>query len=275
MNELAKKLSLSVLLVVAIFSSWLEPLDSTAIMQVDDGMKRALASYAVARTLNAVISVAQGTEVSVQVGVGATFAPGQILDPVNDLVEQFGDWMLAASVAFGIMHILIKIGSFWLFSLLLTISASAWLSMRWRKKIAPAWLIRVVIILMFARFSIPVATVGNEYLFKQFLAAEYTQNQIAIQANSDEVSRLGNDNSQDTSKDIGSWDLLKQRAVEVMKIKERIDKFKQSASQIVEHVVRLIVVFILQTVIIPIGLLFMMYKLGVGMTRSIGRRNTP
>lgn len=105
-------IALSILLVVAVVFSWTRPLDATALTEVDEGFQRALASYAIARTLNAVISVAQGTEVSLQVGVGATFAPGQVLDPLNDLVEQFGDWMLAASVAFGIMHVLLEISSF-------------------------------------------------------------------------------------------------------------------------------------------------------------------
>lgn len=47
--------------------------------------------------------MAQGTEVAVEpAGVGVIFTPGQILDPVNDLLEQFSNLMLAASVAFGI-----------------------------------------------------------------------------------------------------------------------------------------------------------------------------
>ena len=44
--------------------------------QVDAGLKRALATYAAARALNAVISVAQGTEVALEPGgVGVVLAP--------------------------------------------------------------------------------------------------------------------------------------------------------------------------------------------------------
>jgi hypothetical protein len=81
-----------------------------------------------ARALNAVISVAQGTEVSLQpLGVGVTLAPGQLLDPVNDLVEKFSDLMLMASVAFGVQKVLISMGGYWLISLLLTFAAIGWL----------------------------------------------------------------------------------------------------------------------------------------------------
>lgn len=204
MNEKVKNISLSVVLGLAIAFSWAQPLDTAATTHVDDGLKRALTSYAISRTLNAVISVAQGTEVSVQVGVGATFAPGQILDPVNDLVEQFGDLMLAASVAFGIMHVVIKIGSFWLFSLLLTISASVWIWLRWRNISAPEWLSKALIVLLFVRFSIPIATAGNDWVFKQFMEPEFNQSLNVIRNNSDEISKTGNEiNPSNNSKDTG------------------------------------------------------------------------
>ena len=90
--------------------------------QVDAGLKRALVSFATAWALNGVISVAQGTEIALQpAGVGVTLAPGQLLDPVNNLVEQFAQLMLIASVALGVEKILIGIGSDWTMSLALTI----------------------------------------------------------------------------------------------------------------------------------------------------------
>src|SRR5690606_26053853 len=103
------------------------PLDNAATQQVNAGLQRALVSFATARALNAVISAAQGTEVSVQpLGVGLNFAPGQLLDPVNDLVEQFANLMLMASVAFGVQKILIVMGAYWLISLAFTAVALGW-----------------------------------------------------------------------------------------------------------------------------------------------------
>ena len=67
--------------------------------RLEQAFSRALIGYAIARGLNGAISVAQGTEVAVQpAGIGLNFAPGEILDPINDLVERFS-WimMLAAS----------------------------------------------------------------------------------------------------------------------------------------------------------------------------------
>ena len=104
--DIARKAFAAFTMAAVLSCAWLAPLDAPAMQQVDAGLKRALVSFATARLLNGVISVAQGTEASVQpFGVGVTFAPGQILDPVNDLVEQFSHLMLAASVAFGVQKV--------------------------------------------------------------------------------------------------------------------------------------------------------------------------
>lgn len=91
-----------------------------------------MVSFATARTLNAVISVVQGTQVELQPGgVGMTFTPGQVLDPINDLVEQFSLLMLAASVSFGVQLALIKFGAFWAVSSMLSVVALAWTWSTW------------------------------------------------------------------------------------------------------------------------------------------------
>jgi len=319
-----RNVGLSVILGLAVLFSWFQPLDTAALSQVDAGFKRALASFAVARALNAVISVAQETQVSVQVGVGATFAPGQVLDPVNDLVEQFGDLMLAASVAFGIMHVLIQIGSFWFFSLMLTVSAFAWMWLRWGTGSAPVWLLKFVIVLLFVRFSIPVVTVGSDLAFKQFMADDYSQSQSAIQTSSSKLQKnsVGKDTvdaepaptakpqeptPEITQQDIeegsvdqatnqaqepsqeqgGIWNGLKTFTKAMVdkangipqamskakqKFESKIEKLKETADQLVEHIINIMVIFVLQTIVIPIGLLWLMYKLLFGITRSMEKQ---
>ena len=90
------------------------PIQQLADAQVDAGLKRAVVSFASARTLNAIVSVVQGVEMSVQpFGIGLTLMPGQVLDPVSRWVEQFLIFMLIASVAFGIQKMLLAIGGNW------------------------------------------------------------------------------------------------------------------------------------------------------------------
>ena len=79
--------------------------DHAADTYAEDALKRALVTFAAARTLNGVISVVQSTEV----GVGVTVSVGQILDPINDLVEQFSSVMLVAASSLGLQNVLLTI----------------------------------------------------------------------------------------------------------------------------------------------------------------------
>lgn len=98
------------LMLLCIALSWL-PFDSTAGAQLTSMLKTTLAVYAVARGLNAVISVGQGTEVAIEpMGIGVTLAPGEALDPLNDLVEQVSSILLLASASIGVQKILLEIG---------------------------------------------------------------------------------------------------------------------------------------------------------------------
>ena len=92
----------SLLLTALIALSWTGLLDQEAQSATAATLKRALATYAVARGLNGVISVAQGTEIALQpVGVGLTITAGEILDPLNDLVERFSWLVLVACGSLG------------------------------------------------------------------------------------------------------------------------------------------------------------------------------
>ena len=77
-----------VIVTTLVIGSWWHGLDVHAEAQVEAGLKRALIAFAVARGLNGVISVAQGTEVAIQpAGLGVVLAPGEI--PVDRIEGKF------------------------------------------------------------------------------------------------------------------------------------------------------------------------------------------
>ena len=97
-------LSLALLLLGGLSASGLP--DQAGDRYLRDGFRRALVTFAVARGLNGVISVAQETEVALEpAGVGVTLLPGQILDPVNDLIERFSWVMLASTTSLGLQQL--------------------------------------------------------------------------------------------------------------------------------------------------------------------------
>ena len=253
---IARRTLLLLALLALLLGTWLAPLDKPAMQQVDAGLKRALVSFAAARALNAVISVAQGTEVSVEpLGVGVTLTPGQLLDPVNDLVEQFSNLMLMASVAFGIQKILISMGAYWLISVLLSVTAIGWAVLEFRGQRAPRWLRGLLVITLMLRFAIPVVTLGSDLLWQKFLAADYEASQQVISSSTGQVASLNPALPQDSVQP-GWLDRMKGWVTPNGEIKARFEKLKQAAEQAVEHIIKLIVIFLLQTLVIPLLLLW-------------------
>jgi hypothetical protein len=269
--QVARKIILVLVLTVLVLSSWLKVLDAHASKLVNEGFKRALVSFGTARALNAAISTVQGTEVAVQpMGVGVTFTPGQLLDPVNDLVENFSSLMMAACIAFGIQKFLISIGSNWFISFLLTISAMGWGWFYLRQQQPFRWLSGLLVILLMIRFAIPVITIGTDLLFKKYLNSEYTANQQAISQASSQVKAFKSSSAVKVE-DKNWWARAKESAlVIVSKSKEafnfeaHVQKLKQTTENWTEHIINLIVIFLLQTLVIPVLLIWVLYTIARG-----------
>lgn len=257
--QTARRVLVALTMAAVVLCSWLAPLDAPAMQQVDAGLKRALLSFATARVLNAAISVAQGTEALVTpLGVGVTLAPGQVLDPVNDLVEQFSNLMLAASVVFGIQKVLIGIGGYWPISLALSAAALGWCWLYMRRQHAPAWLSRMLVILLMLRFAIPVVTIGTDLLWQKFLAADYQASQQLMDTASGQVDKLG-PAVPATAESSGLMEQMKGWLSKTADVKKNFEDLKQAAERATEHIIKLIVIFLLQTLVLPLLLLWALY----------------
>jgi len=241
--------------------TWVLRLDDAALAQVDAGWKRALATFAAARALNAVISVAQGTELAIQpAGVGVTLAPGQALDPVNDLIEQFSTLMLLAAVAFGAQRVLIGIGAWWPLSLLLSAVAVGWAVWRWRGTAPPRRLVQAMVVLLVVRFMVPVVALGSEAAFQLFLKTDYQAGQQTLETSSSQIDKM-NPPVAAPPADESMAERVRRWWAQGSNVGERFEALKAVANRAVEHVVRLIVVFTLQTLVLPLLLGWLLWRL--------------
>lgn len=250
-----KRIIAPLLLVAILALSWTSPIDAISTGQVDAGLKRALVTFATARMLNAVISVAQGTDVAIEpAGIGVKFAPGEILDPINDLVEQFSTLMLFASIAFGIQKILITLGGHWVVSATLSAAVVLWSVWHLSGRHIPEWCTKLLLITLVLRFAVPLVTVGSNELFQQFLANDYEQSQAVLAsgaADARDTAALEVQPQKDRSL-LDGW----KEMVPNINVKERLAHVKDSAEQWTEKMINLMVVFLLQTLIFPLLLLW-------------------
>lgn len=250
------------MIALAVACSWLHPLEAAADRQIDAGLKRALVSFATARALDAVISVAQGTAVSVQpFGVGVNLTIGQVLDPVHRVIGQFASLMLIASVAFGVQKVLLAMGAHWGVSMVLTGVAVGWVALSIRRGRSMPWVTQFLIVMMLVRFAIPVVTLGSDLVFEQFLANDYLSSQRLLDRTASEV-QVASPASGAAATNEGLLERMKSWAgSQNAAWKERFEGIKRTAEQATDHVVKLMVIFMLQTLIMPVALLWLLLAL--------------
>ena len=269
-QKLAVRLLAIIVVAVISICAWYPPIQNIAASQIDSGLKRSLISFASARTLNGLISVVQGTEFSVQpLGIGVTLTIGQILDPINDLVEQFSSLMLLASVIFGLQKLLLVIGGHWLVSTLVCAFAATWAILMWFSK-APAWMSRVVLVLLMVRFAIPVATWGSDFIFQQLLAKEYQEHQAALDVSVKEVSGLTPQKVPATAAPVDQslMGRLRDRVeAAIPNVSVNYEAIKNSVARLPERIVKLTAIFIAQTIVLPLILFWALYALVLGVVR--------
>ena len=232
---------------------------------VDTALNRALAAWAIARGLNGVISVAQGTELGIQpAGVGVNFSPGEILDPVNDLVERFSWIMLLASSSLGVQKVLLEMSEWQgiLFALALVallLIASQFFSANERAK---SVLGRLFLFVLLLRFMMPMIALANDFVYRTFLEANYIEASAELRSAREAIGEINSEVRSDTK----APESMVERAVGFYKnfvdqidLEKRYERYRAAAGEVSENAIDMIVVFIMQTVVFPLiflGILF-------------------
>lgn len=267
----ASKLRRALLVLLAaavVIGSWWAPADRAAREQVAGGLTRALTVFAAARALGAVISVAQGTQLDVKpVGVGVSFAPGQALQPLNELVDQFATVMLVASVSFGIQLLLLEIGTHWAVSGLLCAAVLAALYLNWRGRPRTVrWLRPALVLLLVMRFAVPMAALANGAVHRAFMEDGYRAELASIERSPTAVL----DRSAGRSvADEGLAARIRQWVPDLSDLRAGYEAIHKAAADWSRTIVNLISLFILQTVLLPMAFLWLAWRLARAMAARL------
>ena len=252
-------------------------LDQRALQNYENLFQRAIVTFALARTLNGVISAVQGTEVALQpAGVGVTLTPGEMLDPVNDLVERFSWIMLGATVSLGVQNVLLEISAFWLLQGVVVLLAGwlmfLYLSGRGAEGAQRSWLWKALLVAAFLRFAVPLTLVANEAIYELFLESRYAESTEVISNAGEALEALGADEVElaeeaqgDTGFFEGMVDAVSETlgsATDGLSLGEKVDAIQERAADMIEHLIQLSVVFVLQTGVLPVAFLWLFLQLG-------------
>ncbi len=264
-----RRAALTLFLALGVALSWGYGLDQAASENTGATLSRALAAFAVARGLNGVISVAQGTELAIQpVGVGVTLTVGEVLDPLNDLVEQFSWLALLACVSLGTQILLAEVAAnAWMNGALSAAAAAALLAM-WIPAAAPLRLplLRLTVVLLFARFLFALVTLTTGVVDQLVLAErqqealeriELTRERIEeLQQQPGEAAPPGDASAPSVLQRFGAF-LDDQR--QALDVKAQLDALTERVENAIEELVNLIVVFVVQTILVPVAALLLAY----------------
>ncbi|NNF48054.1 MAG: hypothetical protein HKN69_14930 [Desulfofustis sp.] len=266
-----KSSGLALLLLLAAALSALPVVDQEAERKYEDMFQRALMTFALARTLNGVISVVQGTELALQpAGVGLTLTPGEILDPVNDLVERFSWVMLGATVSLGVQQVLLDISGSWLVRAMAALSCLLALVIMSRRKgeyLLPPVLVRLLIVLLFMRLAVPVTLLMNEMVYQGFLDVRYRESTEAISAAGVKLEEVGAqddapmpEGGAESSILFGSIERAVDSATQALNLHARVAEMREQAGHIIQHLIQMSVVFVFQTALLPILFLWLLLQ---------------
>lgn len=241
-----QKLLVAVVLVIALLTTWLRPLDAIAERSVESGLKQALVAFGVARTLNAVISTLQEASVSLQIGAGVSVKPGAALDPLDDVVEQFSNFLFAATASFAVQRLMIEIFSAWPVCVLLSALLLAWAALRMKDRAIPLWLRKATLALLILRLAVPVFALGSATIQWAVLdrqVQKYTQ-ELSIFGNAGELEIKGGESS--------TFEKMKNLFRQTGDVAQQIEKIKDQSGSIVEKIIRFSAVFIVQILVLPL-----------------------
>lgn len=270
-----KKIVVSIFLIFLVIISFVDVIDEESTQQLDRAFERSITVFAIARGLNGLISVVQGTEVyATPAGVGVNFAVGQILDPLNDMVERFSWVMLMSSVSLGVQEVMLSLGKTQLVQGLLALAAFLAVVMLWCRQFwhraAFNILMRGLIIVSFLRFAVPLVVLLNALVFSYALEPKYEDAKAAL-----ELTRIESEvlvtKVQATQNHQRSW-------IESLNVSKQLDEFRvqlkglwnalyEKFTLAIDYMLSLITIFIIESVLFPLLALWGFMRIFRGLFR--------
>jgi hypothetical protein len=242
-----RQLVIGLIVVAALVLTWTGSLDGRANGYVSSALSRAMVTFATARTANALISVAKSTTITIPFVGGVSASPGQILEPLDELIAEFSALMLAASMSLAAQKLLISLGALPSVCVAVSVGVVAWGVLQAAFRGSPLWLARAVTILLFIRFAVPVAALTSEAAYDAVMSTPYENAQSQVEHSSrsfgDHLTNL-RDSAAKLKDPVAAWNEL-----------------KDSVEAQVRHVVTLMAIFVLQTIILPLLFLWVAYRL--------------
>ncbi|MBU1659277.1 hypothetical protein KKG72_09535 [bacterium] len=245
-------------------------LDESAMNLHDESFERAMIAFGLAKGLNAIISLIQGTQLSLTpVGVGMTFSVGEVLDPLNDMVERFSWVMLGATVSLGIQKIVLILSTKLFLQVALFLSVGTVLFFMWMKKLKTHGFfilsIRIVLFLFILRFGAIAFVYSSELFYNSILQTEFATSSAVLEKTKDKLEEMQSKNNKivESKKDSAWYELDVRTKYEELKsqlnIQQQLKSLEESMESASRKIINLITIFVVQSILMPLLFLWLLF----------------
>ena len=121
--------------------------------------------------------------------------------------------------------------------------------------------LRVFLFMAFLRFALPVLIIGTHIVFSAFLEEEHDAATAVLEATSSRIEEFNQEQTTvDPDVEATFFDKLGEAigsSMESLDVSGRIGRLKESASSASEQIINLIVIFVLQTILLPLAFLWL------------------
>lgn len=168
---------ITILLIIGV--SWFGIFDDLSADFLNDSLIDAGIAFGSARLINAIISVIQTTTIDLLIFEAEI---GQVLDPINDLVEQYSSMMMLAIGSLVIQKLLLEIISDLFFKIALTISGFLLIA-AWIRGSAPLLkpFFKIFVSLVFLRFLLVMVVLLNSVVDSIFVEPQMEEDLATIE----------------------------------------------------------------------------------------------
>ncbi len=257
--------------VVLFFSAGLRlpVLDASTDTYFREAITKAGVAYATCRVVNASVSIVKESHLELEpAGIGVSLAVGQALDPIDDMTERLSDVLVTAITSLGVQKLAyemsVSLAPPILAVFLLALSILIWFK---NERIArfKKGAMGMLIIIVVARFCLPMSSVANTFLQKHFFAdqiSEATNELSLVSARLDKIKDFSLPEIDGVLKTIeNSASFLKQKSME---FKDAIGITASHMGDIIENLLQLtflyVGVFLIQVIILPLLTFWLLIK---------------
>lgn len=233
----------------------LAPLEAKATATLQRSLLLAAGSYASARLIDR--SIAFFAEAQVGVGV-ASFKPGQVFKPVQDMAVRYSDVMVLAMTSIGIQLLVMEIGqslAVLVFgpALMVTLFLLWVLPTPWRPALLTfARLFTALIIVM--RLGIPLGATAVGMISQQVLDPPRQQAQSEVNLTTEQLQ------DGEAVVDDGQGLLVWMRGM-AGQASDLLAGMRQFSDGLIERLVQLLVIYAMETLILPLVMLYVIWRM--------------